>query len=383
MRINILVVDDKEENRYALKSLLEEYKDDIAVYLASDGEEALTMVLAESIDVIILDIQMPGMDGFEVAKFIKGSPKTKDIPIIFLTAAFKEDEFRTRGFEVGAVDYLTKPVEDYQLINKVNLYADLYRQRMMLKAINNNLEEKIKEGIEELRKKDMMLIQQSKMAAMGEMIAIISHQWKQPLNTLSLIPMSLQNAYAMNRIDEEFITKLSDKVTNQIRYMDQTIDDFSTFLKPDKTRQAFSVKSAVEKTLAILKPQLYYSSIDVTINGEDVQHNSYENELQQVVLNIISNAKDALVEHNAENRKITIDINRDDLALTLTIADNAGGIPEEILTQVFESYFTTKGSDGSGVGLYMSKMIVEESLLGRIKVYNDDEGAVFTIELPL
>lgn len=383
MRINILVVDDKEENRYALKSLLEEYKDDIAVYLASGGEEALSMVLAESIDVIILDIQMPGMDGFEVAKFIKGSPKTKDIPIIFLTAAFKEDEFRTRGFEVGAVDYLTKPVEDYQLINKVNLYADLYRQRMMLKAINSNLEEKIKEGVEELRKKDKLLIQQSKMAAMGEMIAIISHQWKQPLNTLGLIPMSLQSAYEMNRIDEAFIAKLSDKVTKQVRYMAQTIDDFSTFLKPDKTKQSFSVISAIEKTLAILKSQLYFSDVEVVINGDDVELSSYENELQQVILNIVNNAKDALVEHNPGQRKVTIDIKRDAFVLMISISDNAGGIPEEIINRVFESYFTTKGSEGTGVGLYMSKMIVEESLMGRIKVHNDEDGAVFTIELPL
>jgi len=144
--VKILIVDDIEANLISLEYLLYDYFKDIIVVKANGGEEALKISLEDSVDFIILDIQMPQMDGFEVAKFLKLNKRTKDIPIIFLTAAFKEDEFQKRGFEVGAVDYLTKPINNHQLVNKLRLYIEVFRKNRELEKINSTLKDLLKEN---------------------------------------------------------------------------------------------------------------------------------------------------------------------------------------------------------------------------------------------
>jgi len=379
--MNVLVVDDKEENRYALKSLLEEHSDDIVVHLASGGEEALRTILVNDIDIILLDIQMPGMDGFEVARLIKKSPKTNEIPIVFLTAAFKKEEFVKRGYEVGAVDYLTKPIEDYQLINKINLYVDLYGQKRELKAINRDLEKKIEEGIAKLRQKDKILIQQSKMASMGEMIGIIAHQWKQPLNVLSLVAQNLELANEAGEADETLIDKMVGKFNKQISYMTDTIDDFRSFFNPKKEKKKLSLKNMIQNSLSMLGSQMKEAEIEVSVVGEDLIVNSYENELRQVMLSIISNAKDVLTENDIKEKRIKIEIAKEGLNAVILICDNAGGIPEDVIQHVFEPYFTTKGEKGTGIGLYMAKMIICDSMNGDISIQNSNGGACFRIVL--
>lgn len=148
-RLKLLAVDDVEANRISLQFLLEEYFDDIDITLVSNGEDALKVAYTSEIDIIILDIQMPGMDGFEVANFLKSNPKTKNIPIIFLTAAFKKEEFQQKGFEIGAIDYLTKPVDDSQFTNKLRLYKEVIFKSKELEEKNRLLEEK-NELLEEL-----------------------------------------------------------------------------------------------------------------------------------------------------------------------------------------------------------------------------------------
>ena len=143
-RLSLLAVDDVEANRVSLQYLIEEYCDDIDLILSPSGEDALKQTYTKEVDLIILDIQMPGMDGFDTAKFLKSNPKTKNIPIIFLTAAFKKEEFQQKGFEVGAIDYLTKPIENMQFINKIKLYKDVIFKTKELEKMNQVLEEKNK-----------------------------------------------------------------------------------------------------------------------------------------------------------------------------------------------------------------------------------------------
>lgn len=150
-RMTLLGVDDIEANRISLQYLIEEYCNDIDIVLASSGEEALTEAYTKDIDLIVLDIQMPGLDGFDTAKYLKANPKTEHIPIIFLTAAFKKDEFQQKGFEVGAIDYLTKPIEDLQFINKLNLYKEVIFKTKELENMNEELNKSLKE-IEEKNK---------------------------------------------------------------------------------------------------------------------------------------------------------------------------------------------------------------------------------------
>jgi CheY-like chemotaxis protein len=379
MRVNILIVDDIEENRYALQSLLEEYMDNIIIHQAQNGEEALRCVLEKKIDIILLDIQMPVMDGFEVAQLIKKNPKTKDIPIIFLTAVFKEKDFRERGFEVGAVDYLTKPVENYQIINKINVHVDLYNQKKKLKALNANLEDRVNEKVAQLHQRDVLLIQQSKMAAMGEMLGVIAHQWKQPLNILSLVIQNLKLDYELDEFNEESIDIAVENTIKQISYMSNTVDEFLNFFSPNKEKKEFFIKKSIENTLQILDAQVKNHDINISVTGENIILNSYENEFKQILLNIISNSKDILVEKKIENKKITIDLKKDDFKTTILICDNGGGIADDIIDNIFQPYFTTKGDKGTGVGLYMVKMIIEDSMKADIHVNNNNDGACFKI----
>jgi signal transduction histidine kinase len=228
------------------------------------------------------------------------------------------------------------------------------------------------------RKKDKLLQEQAKLAAMGEMIGAIAHQWRQPLNALNINIQNLDDDYAEDLIDAKFIDEYIETQTHIIQFMSQTIDDFQNFFKINKTKTNFSIKNAIEKTISIQSAQLKNNSISIQIVGEDFLIKTYESEFKQVILNLISNAKDAILTNTIESGTIIIDIKDK----TITISDNGGGIPEDILDRVFEPYFTTKEQGGgTGIGLYMSKMIIERSMHGTLQAYNSKDGANFVISL--
>ncbi len=214
---HILIVDDVAENRFSLESLLSEEIKDVTIYQASNGHEALDMVLDKPIDLIILDIQMPGMNGFEVAKLLKAKKKTRDIPIVFLTAVFKSEAFKQEGFDVGAIDYMTKPIDEHQMLNKMRLYLKVYKKEKELERvnkeleiINSTLEERVIKEVEKNRQKDKMLEIHSRHAEMGEMIGAIAHQWMQPLNTIGLYVQNLVLKYKRNMVNQEIMENFQD-----------------------------------------------------------------------------------------------------------------------------------------------------------------------------
>jgi len=241
-----------------------------------------------------------------------------------------------------------------------------------------DLEHKIKQAVEENTKKDKLLQQQSKMAAMGEMIGAIAHQWRQPLNALGLIIQDVEEAYHYNELNEEYIQSMIKNAMQQIMFMSKTIDDFRNFFRIDKKKELFSVKKSIEEIKNMLEAQLKSHNIKLTIMGDDFSINGLENEFKQVILNIINNAKDAIIENKIRDGKIEIVLQNN----KIIIRDNAGGIAENIIDRIFEPYFTTKEQGkGTGMGLYMSKMIIEENMNGRISVKNNTLGAEFEIEL--
>ena len=374
----ILAVDDKMQNLFTLKALLEDFKD-IEFLEATSGEDALTSVLNNDVNLILLDIQMPGMDGFEVAKFLKFKQSTKDIPIIFLTAVFKSDEFISHGYEVGAVDYLTKPIDDNLLINKIKLYRSLYEK-------NKELIGHMKKRFEQekmLKEQEKLMIQQSKMAEMGEMIGNIAHQWRQPLNALSLKIVTLDKKNRNKTIDEEFVLEFVQKSTNIINKMSDTIDDFRNFFKPDKQKEIFNLHDAVNDTITFIQDSLHNKKIEISLIGEqNCEMFGFKNEFSQVLLNIINNSKDAIILNNIQNGKIDIKLLSDENEFQVIIEDNGGGIDEDIIHRIYEPYFTTKHkADGTGIGMYMSKMIIENSMNGRIEMSNIPGGTQTIIYL--
>ncbi|MEA3553687.1 MAG: cache domain-containing protein [Campylobacterota bacterium] len=227
-----------------------------------------------------------------------------------------------------------------------------------------------------LLRKDKILHEQAKLAAMGEMIGAIAHQWRQPLNALSLNIQSLDDDYDDGLIDKKFIDKFIDTNKTTIKFMSNTIDDFRNFFRIDNEKIKFSIKESIQSVINIQSSQLKFLNISLNIKGNDFDIVGYESEFKQVVLNIINNAKDEITNNNIKNGKIDILLKNNQIQ----IKDNAGGIPLEIMDRIFEPYFTTKKQgQGTGIGLYMSKMIIEEKSLGTLSAKNDTNGAIFTI----
>ena len=235
----------------------------------------------------------------------------------------------------------------------------------------------------ELREKELMLLQQSRLAAMGEMIGNIAHQWRQPLNLLGLLAQDLSMTHKAGKFSAEYLQNNVDKTLETIQHMSQTIDDFRNFFRPYKEKIDFRVLDVVEKTISLLKGSLNAQQIRTEINraGDPVVH-GYPNELSQVLLNILINARDAFAAREVKGPRIAIDVDLEGNSTVVTITDNAGGIPESIIDKIFDPYFTTKGPDkGTGVGLFMSKTIIEKSMGGSLSVRNVGCGAQFRIEL--
>ncbi|WP_434658537.1 ATP-binding protein [Sulfurimonas sp. NW9] len=246
-----------------------------------------------------------------------------------------------------------------------------------LNKLNETLEQLVKEKTNENIKQLETLQQQSKLASMGEMIGAIAHQWRQPLNEISIAVQNLKYDYEDGLITKEYLDDFIKSTKKVIQFMSDTIDDFRNFYRVDKTQERFSVKEAVQRVLSIQTAQLQNNNIKVTLLGEDFEIVGYKNELQQVILNLINNAKDVLLERNISDAKITIILKNH----TVIVRDNGGGITPEVIDRVFEPYFTTKEQGkGTGMGLYMSKMMIEENMNAKLSVKNTSEGAEFRID---
>ncbi|AXX95611.1 sensor histidine kinase [Arcobacter ellisii] len=250
-----------------------------------------------------------------------------------------------------------------------------------LESLNENLSLKVKQGIEEAKQKDRKILEQAKLARIGSMISIIAHQWRQPLSQLSGILMELETTTRFKKVDNDYILNAIDKSDKMIEFMSNTIDDFRNFYKPDKKKEDFYVSDACKKAINIIDATLENLGINLILDiKEDKKIFGYPTEFSQVILNIISNAKDVLIEKNIKNPKIEINIESKGILSIITIKDNAGGIEEKNLEQIFDPYYSTKDSSkGTGLGLYISKLIIERNMGGELSVSNDSEGAVFKI----
>ncbi len=237
----------------------------------------------------------------------------------------------------------------------------------------------------ELIKNQEFLITQSKQAAMGEMISMIAHQWRQPL---SVISMSANNIITDIKLemseDKQILDDMSD-IVDVTNFLSHTIDDFRNFFKPDKEVQEILIREAINDTIKMVSKQFETKNIDIICNYQNkTPITTYARELTQVILSILNNAKDAYEDIERSKKALHVQTKEYENRVLISIADNAGGIKEEILGKIFEPYFSTKREkNGTGLGLYMSKTIVEKHLRGTIRAYNDKDGAVFEIILPL
>ena len=295
---------------------------------------------------------------------------------------FRSEEGPREGVVVTFTG-ITRVKEAELTVKRLN--EELARRVGELERTYRRLEEESGERIrtmEELREKDRLMIQQSRLAAMGEMLGNIAHQWRQPLNALGLQVQELRMAHKMGKFSDQLLKESVDKVMAIIQHMSQTIDDFRDFLVLDKEKKPFKVDEVIRRSASLLEASFREHRIKLEIvSSGDPQITGRPNEYGQVLINILMNAKDAFGERERSDALITVRCFNEGGKAVVTITDNAGGIPEEIMDRIFEPYFTTKpDGKGTGVGLYMSSNIVE-SMGGRITARNVDGGAEFRIEV--
>jgi len=286
-----------------------------------------------------------------------------------------------------------------QNIRKIHIFLEkaVEKKTRELRTLNENLKERIEKEVRKNREKDRIMFQQSRLAAMGEMIGNIAHQWRQPLNVLTLIIQSFNTKRMSGKLSDEFIEKQVEEGMKLSNAMSKTIEDFRNFFNPNREKENFSIKTAIENALFLMGGACKDENIDIKIIcREDFIAYANANEFSQVILNLISNAKDALAQNKTEEKLIWITLAKKSLSqesAIIEIVDSGGGIDEKIIDRVFEPYFTTKHkSVGTGIGLYMSKQIIEGQMKGKITVQNKefafDKGklfkcALFTIEIPV
>ncbi len=278
-------------------------------------------------------------------------------------------------------------------VDKMNKFLKLTvkRKTRKLEALNESLEEKVETSVANIRERDKLLTQQAKMASMGEMLENIAHQWRQPLSAITATSTGMKVQSEMGLLSDEDNKKAYDNITNAANLLSQTIDNFRDFFKVEKDTTIYDINDLYKKTLFLVDSQFKHNNIKLIENTSTVKIKILGNEIIQVILNLLNNAKDALLENKVENKLIFVDIFTQEKSLFINIKDTAGGIPEDIIDRIFEPYFTTKEKHGTGIGLYMSKKIIENHLNGKLCVINREfehkgetyKGAKFIIQLPL
>lgn len=239
------------------------------------------------------------------------------------------------------------------------------------------------QAVESLRAKEQMFTQQNRLAGMGEMINSIAHQWRQPLNVLGLMVQQMQICFDMGKLSKEFVDTNVSKSMGLINHMSQTINDFMNFFKQDKEKVEFAVHEVVARTVSLIEDNFKSQQVRIDLKTDaNPVIIGFPNEYCQVLLNILTNARDALLERRPDDATITVIINNQQGKSVVTISDNAGGIAADALGKIFDPYFTTKGPDmGTGVGLFMSKTIIEKNMNGKLTARNSVKGAEFRIEV--
>lgn len=291
--------------------------------------------------------------------------------------------------------FLKSQVQESCELRMVNHAKNIFYAHLSVVTVKNSANQitsrlivsdisKLKSREMELEMRTQVMIRQSRQAALGEMIAMIAHQWRQPITSIGMNANNILVDIELNHCDKKELAQYAKNINEQIEHLSKTIDDFRNFFKSDNTPSTFVLKDILTQTFSILKGTLINNGIklETDIQSEDKMV-SYQRELMQVFINLINNAKDALLSNKTKNALITCKAIEEKKNIIISVCDNGGGIPTEILPKIFDAYFTTKEEkEGTGLGLYMSKLIVEKHLKGTLSAMNRGAGTCFIITLP-
>ncbi len=375
--VSLLYVEDEEVVRDEMMDILPLLVDDI--YVAKNGKEALELYHKHIPDMVITDIRMPYMTGLEMIREIR---KTDLLTPIIITSAFNDSEYLLEAIDLGIKYYVLKPVLLEKLQAKIeDVKKDVMQQRE-LDAYQLFLEGRVEEETALREAEEALLLSQNKDAELGQMVSVIAHQWKQPLHYLHLLIEDLGYEQKDGGLSEEFINEFTTKSLNKVNFLSDTMDNFLRFYKSDSKDSSFFVHKFVKDVSTFLSVLFKAVGVELEITVvNDFSLHGNRNEFQQIILNLLNNAKEAFEGKRKENAKISIVIDVKDDLLCIEISDNAGGIPEDQIPHIFGMDFTTK-RDGNGIGLFLVKKIVRERFKGNIEVSNTDEGACFSLQFP-
>ena len=379
--LKVLYVEDNKATRDKTLQLLKNFFNNITI--AVDGTEGLNKFKKDKMfDLILTDINMPKMNGIDMIKNIRAI--NNDIPCIILSA-HDDINYFIDTIRLCVDGYILKPIEMSQLTDILYKIMEKNKFRNENLKYKQNLEDQVKLQLEELRQKDKILIHQSKLAAMGEMIDAVAHQWKQPLNAMTVSTSGLKAKFDFDiNIDDNEMLQYIDNTQKQIDYLVETIDEFRGFFKEKSDIQKISIKSVIDSALLLTKEELIKYTIKTKFIGNtQVEAEIIPNEFKHIIITLINNAKDEFIRNKIKDPCIIFELSKDKNKdeITLEIKDNAGGIPDNIIKDIFNANFTTKKDNkGTGIGLYMSRNIIEK-IDGKISVKNENGGASFKINI--
>jgi len=386
----ILIVDDIPANIDVLTEILhEEYE----LMAAVNGKRALDIAENNKPDLILLDVMMPEMDGFEVCRILKKSQSTKDIPVIFVTASNKEIDEKL-GLELGAVDFLRKPVNPPIVKLRVKNQLTIYNHQKILeetvrlrtselRKLNVELEQRIENAVSEIRSKDHIVIQKSREAAAGELLSLIAHHWRQPLNSVGLIIQSLSDAFEFEELTEKYMNEKVEEAMKNLQELSKTIDKFRYLYDDLSENTNFSLKKNIENLISLNFSRFRAHGIKLEFDcNDDVIVYGNPSDFSQAIYNIINNAFEIHTVRKNPEPYVFLRCQKNNDKVIISIKDNAGGIDEDIKDKIFDLYSSTKeGLNNTGIGLYLTSLIIEKNINGKIDVVDEETGTVFNVSI--
>jgi len=395
----ILIVDDNKHVHSITKSVLKNFIfDDRALYMKSayDSKEAYNILEKDSdYALVLLDVVMETPDaGLVLVKKIRevlhnsstrivlrtGEPNSAPETLVISEYDIHDYKDKTDLSDIKLITTITSALRSYRDIKKIK-DNEAYLQKVVdertrdLKLLNEELETRVKSQIS-------YMIEQYKYAQIGETIAMIAHQWRQPLGSISAIVINNLTKYELEILNLEEVNKDLYRIQDVLQHLSSTINEFRNFFKPVKEKENCDIEELIDSSLNLVESALSFKNITVIKNYKTSPTIlSFKNEIKQVFLNILNNAKDSI--EFIENPTIVIDVREEDNFIKVAIEDNGKGIEIEDMDKIFEPYFSTKSKNGTGLGLYMSKMIVEDHCHGNIDIQNSDTGVIVSIFFPI
>ena len=372
--IQVLVVDDSRVALEQTAYYLENYN--LQVFKASNGMEALD-VLKENpkIKLVYTDYNMPVMDGLELIRELRKKYSKKQLSIIAISSQ-TDSKTSSTLLKYGANDFLSKPYNQDEFYVRLNLNLEILE-----------LFDDIENQNEENRKKDKIIQEQNKMSSMTELIKNISHHWRQPLMAISTNADSLKLDYEFDMLNEKEIPQKMNNIIESTQFLSKTIETFRDIISENIELKEVIIQDEIKKIIGLQTPSLDLNHIKLISDidkFEPIKYNLASSELNKVLIYLLNNANDILQKQSIEDKWIKITLTKLSTSITISIEDNGGGVPDDIKAKIFDAYFTTKHqSEGTGLGLHMSHNIVINILKGKLYHQNTNDGAKFTIELPL